>query len=73
MPLPAFVAYTVVGSLIWSAVLAYAGFRLRAGWSALAGPIGQAAPVIAVLAVLAIVWALLARRRAAASAERGRS
>ncbi len=64
MPLPAFIAYTVVGSLIWSAVLAYAGFRLRSGWPVLAAAIGKVAPVIAVLAVLAIAWAIAARLRA---------
>ncbi len=68
MPLPTFTAYTVIGSLIWSAVLAYAGFRLRSGWAALAAAIGHVAPIIAVLAVLAIAWAVLARLRARAPA-----
>jgi membrane protein DedA with SNARE-associated domain len=66
MPLPAFVGYTVAGSLLWSAALGYAGYRLRAGWSGLANVIGRAAPMVAVLVVLAIVWAVLARRRASA-------
>ncbi|HVB11026.1 MAG TPA: DedA family protein [Bacillota bacterium] len=65
MALPGFIAYTVAGSLIWSAALAYAGYRLRASWAGLADAIAKAAPVIAVVAILIIVWAIFARRRRA--------
>lgn len=66
MPLPGFIAYTVTGSLIWSAALAYAGYRLRASWAVFADAIAKAGPVIAVIVVLAIIWALLSRRRSSA-------
>jgi membrane protein DedA with SNARE-associated domain len=64
MPLPRFVAYTLAGSLLWSAALGYAGYRLRASWAALAEAIARAAPVVAALVILAVAYAaFLAKRR----------
>ncbi len=68
MPLPRFTAYTVVGSAIWCAALAAAGYALGSAWTRIGGAfvwftaITVAALVVAAAAVAVLWW----RRRNAA-------
>jgi membrane protein DedA with SNARE-associated domain len=65
MPLVSFSIYTIVGSAIWSAMLAIVGYLLGSQWHVLdqiIAPIGYA--IAALLVVAAGVWILRVRRRA---------
>jgi membrane protein DedA with SNARE-associated domain len=62
-PVP-FVLLTLGGAAVWCTGLALAGYEIGANYDRVAGPIGKAAIVIAVLIVLAVaVWYLRGRRR----------
>jgi membrane protein DedA with SNARE-associated domain len=65
MPLVSFSIYTIVGSAIWSAMLAIVGYLLGSQWHVLdqiIAPIGYA--IATLLVVAAGVWILRVRRRA---------
>lgn len=62
MPFGRFTAYTLAGSLIWSAALAWAGYRLRGAWPVLAAAVGRAVPVVVVLVIAAGIAAWLRAR-----------
>jgi membrane protein DedA with SNARE-associated domain len=67
MPLPRFLAYTLAGSLLWAAALAYAGYRLRADWRSLATAIEHLTPWVALAVLLGLgAWAARALRAARA-------
>jgi len=51
-----FVAYTFVGSLLWCWVLAYAGMKMGQNWESLKVYFHQFHNVLAVLAVVFVVW-----------------
>ena len=57
---------SLLGSTIWVTFLGVLGYEVGANYTNVAGPIGKAAIVIAVLIVLAVVaWYVRGRRRAA--------
>lgn len=62
-----FAGYTALGSLIWNAVLAYAGFFLGANWGILRGYFEKFYAVIIILAALAIAAFVLRHIRKRAS------
>ena len=51
-----FIAYTFVGSLLWCWVLAYAGMKMGQNWESLKVYFHQFHNVLAVLAVVFVVW-----------------
>jgi membrane protein DedA with SNARE-associated domain len=55
MPLPRFLFYTVLGTTLWSAMLAFLGWFLQANWGLVAGYIEQYQRVVLVLIALAVV------------------
>lgn len=56
MRLPAFSAYTLLGALPWSLLLAYIGFKLGENWDTLGGYFHKADLFIAAAAVAAAAW-----------------
>ncbi len=56
MPLGPFVAYTAVGSLFWSWLLAWFGFTAGNNWEALRGRFHGFDTAIAALIMLGIIW-----------------
>lgn len=68
MPLPSFVLFTTLGSLVWNAVLVTAGYFLGEQWSVVETYVGVFTYVVVGLVVLAIgvfVWKRMAERRKA--------
>ena len=61
MPLPVFAIYTVVGSLVWNAVLIGAGYELGSQWHRVEAHVGSIGTVVWV--VLGLAVAVLAVRR----------
>jgi membrane protein DedA with SNARE-associated domain len=57
MPLPAFIAFTFLGSLPWTFALVFAGTQLGANWEAIGGILKRFEyAVLAVLAVVVVAW-----------------
>ena len=56
MPLVKFLLWTFAGSIIWNAILAYAGLWLGANFKAIDRYIGPAAIVMTVVIVIGYVW-----------------
>lgn len=56
MNMPKFIAYTFAGSFIWSGVLAYAGMKFGEHWDELKVYFHQFHYVIAIAAVISVVW-----------------
>ena len=57
MPLPKFLIYSAIGSALWSAALAYAGYALGENYDKVEQYVGPASKVIVgLLAVGAVVW-----------------
>lgn len=56
MPLLTFLAFTTAGSLVWSGVLAGAGYLLEKNYSAVAGYVDIAAKTIVAVIVIAYVY-----------------
>jgi membrane protein DedA with SNARE-associated domain len=72
MPVVRFGVLTLVGSVIWNAALAVAGFELGAHWQSVEHQIGVAGDVVAVLVVAALAVVVLRwrlRRRPALEAD----
>jgi membrane protein DedA with SNARE-associated domain len=72
MPVVRFGVLTLVGSVIWNAALAVAGFELGAHWQSVEHQIGIAGDVVAVLVVAALAVVVLRwrlRRRPALEAD----
>jgi membrane protein DedA with SNARE-associated domain len=67
MPLPVFVLYTLVGSLLWNTTFVLAGYLLGESWTDVeryVGPVSRAVGVaLVVLALLFVAGRLRARRR----------
>ncbi len=66
MPVPRFLAYTGLGSLLWNTVFIMAGYLLGENWGRVETYVGvyqKAVIALAALAVLAFVTVRLARRR----------
>ena len=61
MPLPVFVLYTAVGSLVWNALLIGAGYELGSQWHRVEKHVGSVGTVVWVVLALAVV-ALAVRR-----------
>jgi len=60
--LPAFTGLTLLGTCIWSAVLAVAGYEVGANYTRIAGPIEKAAILFAVLLVITVIaWLMRGR------------
>ncbi len=73
MPLPAFLLYTVIGSLIWNTGLIGAGFLLRERWEEIE-PVMSVLQYIVVLAVLlAVAWFVWTRFLSPSGRQRFRS
>ena len=54
----------MLGTLPWTAALAVAGYEVGRNWNRVAGPIGIAGVVLAVVLVMAVVaWFVRGRRR----------
>ncbi|GLZ81544.1 hypothetical protein Afil01_63510 [Actinorhabdospora filicis] len=64
MPLPVFLLYTAIGSLIWNSVLVLAGFYLGESWDLVETYVGVLSKVVIVAVVIAFVWFVVARLRA---------
>lgn len=63
MPLPKFVALTVLGSGVWNAAFIYAGWQLGNNWDSVEGWVGPAGyAVVAALAVAVVILALRKRK-----------
>lgn len=56
MPIWAFVSYTLAGSLVWSWLLTWLGFRAGANWVQLRERFHGLDVIIAILLLLAIAW-----------------
>jgi len=56
MPLPKFIVYTFIGSLIWCYLLAYVGMKLGENWVSLEHYFHQFHYVIVVLGLLFMAW-----------------
>jgi membrane protein DedA with SNARE-associated domain len=56
MPMGKFIVYTFVGSLLWCYLLAYAGMKMGENWESLKVYFHQFHHVIAVAAVVFVVW-----------------
>jgi membrane protein DedA with SNARE-associated domain len=70
MPFATFVTYTLAGTVVWTALLALAGYILRSNWQVIeqyVGPIGKI--VLAVLVLWFIVRIVRRRRTAGSGAE----
>ena len=60
---------TFLGTLPWTAALAIAGYEGGKNWNRIAGPIGIAGLVLAVVLVLVVIgWFVRGRRRPAIAA-----
>ncbi len=56
VPLKSFLAYSFIGSVIWTYVLAYIGFKLGENWESLRGYFHKFDYLIVGLIVIGIVW-----------------
>jgi membrane protein DedA with SNARE-associated domain len=65
MPLVSFSIYTIVGSAIWSAMLAIVGYLLGSQWHVIDQIIAPIGYVIAAVLVVAIAWWIFRVRRRA--------
>jgi membrane protein DedA with SNARE-associated domain len=64
-----FTAMTFLGTLLWAAVLAVAGYEGGKNWNRISGPIGDAGIVLAVaLVAVVIVWWVRGRGHSAVTA-----
>ncbi|MGL5928757.1 MAG: DedA family protein [Dermatophilaceae bacterium] len=63
MPLPRFLALTAVGSGIWNGIFIALGYRLREDYALVEQWVGPFATGVLVVAVLAVVWLAVRRRR----------
>lgn len=64
MPIPTFLAFTLLGSALWNAALVLAGYQLGERWHVLEPYLGTLSRAVLVLGVLAVtVWILRRRRR----------
>jgi membrane protein DedA with SNARE-associated domain len=61
MPLPTFLLFTTLGTLIWNSVLAYAGMVLGANWDHVLVFVKQYERLVMVVGVLAVVGFLVYR------------
>jgi membrane protein DedA with SNARE-associated domain len=61
MPLPIFLTYTVIGSLIWNTALVGAGYLLREQWDAIEPILGWFQYVVLAAIALAIAWFVWSR------------
>ena len=68
MPLTTFVLYTVIGSAIWNTVLIGAGYLLREQWEDVEPIMSWFQYVVIAAVVVAVVWFVWTRRRAARTA-----
>ena len=55
MPLPRFLLFTVLGTLIWSAILSYAGWVLKENYELVAGYVERYQNLVVVLILLAVL------------------
>ncbi|GGI78591.1 DedA family protein [Deinococcus wulumuqiensis] len=63
MPLPKFLIYSAIGSALWSAALAYAGYALGENYDRVEQYVGPASKIIlGVVVVGAIVWFIRRKR-----------
>ncbi|MEW1615960.1 MULTISPECIES: DedA family protein [unclassified Streptomyces] len=69
MPLPVFIVLTTVGSLIWNTVLVMAGYWLGDSWDVVGTYVGLVSKVVLGLAVVAVVWFVVARVRSRRDSE----
>jgi membrane protein DedA with SNARE-associated domain len=63
MPLPSFLLYSSVGTLLWTAALAYAGYLLGGAYEQVSGYLGPASWVIIGTSLLIYVWRLIRQFR----------
>ena len=64
MPLPKFLIYSAIGSALWSAALAYAGYALGENYEKVSHIVDPASKVILALVALYLVWTFIKRKRA---------
>ncbi|MCQ8783937.1 DedA family protein [Mangrovibrevibacter kandeliae] len=72
MGLPRFLVYSAVGSALWTAALAYAGYGLGQNYAAVEGYVGPVSDAVVVLAVLVYLYRVVTfdpKRRRSASGE----
>ena len=65
MGVPAFVAFTLAGSLLWNTALVLAGYLLGEQWHRVEASVGALQGVVLVLVVVAVGWFVLRRLRRA--------
>lgn len=63
MPLPKFLIYSAIGSALWSAALAYAGYALGENYDRVEQYVGPASKIILGLLVVGAVFWFVRRRR----------
>ena len=63
MPLPKFLTYSAIGSALWSAALAYAGYALGENYDRVEQYVGPASKIILGLLVVGAVFWFVRRRR----------
>ena len=64
MPLPKFLIYSAIGSALWSAALAYAGYALGENYDRVEQYVGPASKIILGLLLVGFIWWVLKRRSA---------
>ncbi|MFD0663973.1 DedA family protein [Thermocatellispora tengchongensis] len=61
MPLPTFLLYTALGSLIWNTAFVLAGYLLGENWTLVEQYVGVLSKVVLGVCVLAVAWFVVAR------------
>lgn len=71
MPMPQFLLYSAIGSALWSAALAYAGYVLGDNYDKVEQYVGPASKIILGLVILGAVAWIVKRKQAAPEQENG--
>ncbi|RGC69144.1 Inner membrane protein YghB [Micromonospora sp. MW-13] len=70
MPVPTFLLYTTLGSLIWNTIFVMAGYLLGENWHVVEGYVGTFQNVVIVVCAAALGWFVVTRVRRARAARR---
>ncbi|MGW1062477.1 DedA family protein [Micromonospora rubida] len=70
MPVPTFLLFTTLGSLIWNTIFVMAGYLLGEKWHVVEGYVGTFQNVVIVVCAVALGWFVVTRVRRARAARR---
>ncbi|WP_320066207.1 DedA family protein [Micromonospora sp. RTGN7] len=70
MPVPTFLLYTTLGSLIWNTIFVLAGYLLGENWHVVEGYVGTFQNVVIVVCAVAVGWFVVTRVRRARATRR---